>query len=283
MTLPFSAFPALSPSVSALSAFPASAWNYAARACRSLERLVLPNACVACDRLMDGTDADALVCGRCRLRLKPLLGGCPRCRQPLPLIGACRFCAGWPAELVWARSAVWLDPEARRVVHHLKYSGLARLAPFLAGTIVRHVARPSGALALVPVPASGRRVRERGYNQAALIARALGEVWSIPVREELLTRRRDAGSQTALTPEERLANVAGVFAAAPARRSHTARTAETAGEGTGGALAVVIIVDDVLTTGATLCAAARELVAAGWPRVAAITFARALPVERRMT
>lgn len=242
---------------------------------RALERLLLPNACVACDRLMDGSDPDALVCGRCRLRLNPLLGGCPRCRQPLPLIGGCRFCAGWPAELVWARSAVWLDPEARQVVHHLKYSALARLAPFLAGTIARHVTRPTGALALVPVPASARRIRERGYNQAALIALALGEAWSIPVREELLTRRRDAGSQTALTPEERLANVAGAFAAAP-----SARTVRSAG---GGAEAAVVIVDDVLTTGATLCAAARALVTAGWPRVAAVTFARALPVERRMT
>ena len=165
---------------------------------------------------------------------------------------------------------MWLDPEARQVVHHLKYAGLARLAPLIAATIARHVARPSGALALVPVPSSARKVRERGYNQAALIARALEPLWNIPVREELLTRRRDAGSQTALTPEERLANVAGAFAAAGAR-------------GQGGGAAMVIIVDDVLTTGATLCAAAAALVAAGWPRVAAVTFARALPVERRLT
>jgi ComF family protein len=164
---------------------------------------------------------------------------------------------------------VWLDPEARQVVHHLKYSGLARLAPFLGGTIARHVARPASALALVPVPASARRARARGYNQAGLIARALGAAWSVPVREELLTRRRDAGSQTALTPEERLANVAGAFVAAP----RVGRTGDGA----------VIIVDDVLTTGATLCAASRALVTAGWPRVAAVTFARALPVERRMT
>jgi ComF family protein len=187
----------------------------------------------------------------------------------LPLIGACRFCAGWPAQLTWAQSGVWLDPEARQVVHHLKYSGLARLAPLMAGTIVRHVARPSGALALVPIPAPARRVRERGYNQAALIGQALGAAWRVPVREELLTRRRDAGSQTALTPEERLANVAGAFVAA--RRA--------AGEGDG----AVVIVDDVLTTGATLCAAARELVTAGRRCVAAVTFARALPVERRVT
>lgn len=241
----------------------------AAASLSALERLLLPNACVACDRLMDGADPDALVCGRCRLRLKPLLGGCARCRQPLPLIGACRFCAAWPAQLAWARSAVWLDPEARQLVHHLKYSGLARLAPVLASAIARHVPRPPDATALVPIPASARRVHERGYNQAALMARALGKVWELPVREELLTRRRDTGSQTALTPEERVANVAGAFHAASACAG-----GDRAGE--------VVIVDDVLTTGATLCAAAAALAAAGWPRVAAVTFARALPVERRM-
>lgn len=239
-------------------------------ALQSLERLFLPNACVACDRLVGAQDPDALVCGSCRLRLKPLLGGCDRCRQPLPLIGPCRFCAAWPAQLVWARSAVWLDGEARQIVHHLKYAGYWRLASLLADTIVRHVARPSGA-ALVPIPLARRRLRERGYNQAALIARALGRRWKIPVGEELLTREREAGSQTALTPEQRLANVAGTFAAPPAPAA--------GGAGEGG----VIIVDDVLTTGATLCAAAASLAAGGWQRVAAVTFARALPFERRMT
>ncbi len=260
---------------SALAAF--SAGKTAPRALRALERLLLPNACVACERLMDGADPDALVCGRCRLRLKPLLGGCERCRQPMPLIGACRFCASWPAQLTWARSAVWLDTEARQIVHHLKYAGYSRLALLLAQAIARHVPRPSEAAALVPIPLSPRRFRARGYNQAALIARELGRTWSIPVREELLTRRRDGGSQTALTPEERLANVAGVFAAAPAASAVPPASAA------GGGANAVIIVDDVLTTGATLVAAAQSLAGQGWQRVGAVTFARALPFERRMT
>ena len=221
---------------------------------------------------MGDRDPDALVCARCRLRLQPLLGGCERCRQPLPLIGGCRFCAEWPAELAWTRSGVWLDPEAREVVHHLKYGGYHRLATLMAGVIAYHAPQPRGGV-LVPVPLTRRRFRERGYNQAALIARALSRVWDLPVGEELLTRRREGGSQTALTPEERALNVAGAFAASPAA------SAAPAAEVVSG----VIIVDDVLTTGATLVAAAMALAAAGWKHIGAVTFARALPFERRVT
>lgn len=258
---------------SALSAF--SGLKSPGSALLALERLLLPNACIACQRWVGDRDPDVLVCARCRLRLQPLLGGCGRCRQPWPLIGRCRFCAEWPAELAWARSAVWLDHEAREMVHHLKYGGYQQLALVMAEVIARHAPRPPGG-ALVPVPLTRRRLQERGYNQAALIARALSRTWDLPVREELLTRQRDGGSQTALTPQERLANVAGAFSAAPPPH----RLAAEAG---GGPACGVIIVDDVLTTGATLVAAAQALAQNGWSHVGAVTFARALPFERRVT
>jgi predicted amidophosphoribosyltransferase len=232
----------------------------------ALEELLLPNACVACDRLCEPSAAGALVCGRCRLRLKALTGGCPRCHQPLPVIGGCRFCAAWPAELRWVRSGIWLGPEAREIVHHLKYEGYEPLAAFMAATVARALPPPAAGM-LVPVPLTPARLTHRGFNQAALLAHALGATWHLPVRERLLTRLRDSGSQTALTPEERLANVTGAFAAAPA------------GERGGDA---VVIVDDVLTTGATLSAAAAALSARGWRHLGAITFARALPYEQRV-
>lgn len=234
---------------------------------RTLERFLMPNACVACERPVDESAPDALVCSRCRWRMRAVVGGggCSRCAQPLPLIGPCRFCKELPAALRWVRSAVWLDDEAREVVHHLKYEGFSALAPFAAALISRNVARPDSGT-LVPVPMAGPRERRRGYNQAALLAQALGVAWKLPLEPGLLARVGAADSQTALTPQARRANVAGAFAAIMPGRA---------------AVAPVIIVDDVLTTGATIHAAAEALESAGWTDIGAVTFARALPVERR--
>jgi predicted amidophosphoribosyltransferase len=261
----------------------------------ALEHLLLPNACIACDRLIQSGDPDALVCTHCRWRLKPLVGGCRKCHQPLPSIGGCRFCSDWPAHLAWVRSGFWLGPEAREIVHHLKYEGYLPLAAFMADMTARSVP-PAPAAVLVPVPLSPSRLKQRGYNQAALLAHALGVKWGVPVCEHLLTRVRDSTSQTALTPSERLANVTGAFVA-PSRVTRGAgpdelrRAARAAREldpreprcFTPSAPSVrVVIVDDVLTTGATLCAAAAALGSAGWHQLAAVTFARAEPFEQRV-
>ena len=236
----------------------------------ALEQLLLPNACVACDHLSRPSDADALLCSACRARLKPLTGGCPRCHQPVPLIGGCRCCRAWPAELRWVRSGVWLGREAREIVHHLKYDGYTPLARVMADVVARAVPVPAASV-LVPVPLTPSRHKRRGFNQAALLAHALAARWRLPVRERLLTRVRERGSQTALTPEERLANVTGAFAAAAPPQADAEQVH-----------AEVVIVDDVLTTGATLSAAATALSGAGWRRLGAITFARALPYEQRV-
>ncbi len=231
---------------------------------RALERFVLPNACVACDCAVPAHEPDALVCGVCRTRLRSVPAGCERCGQPLPPIGPCRFCRDWDAALDHAQSAVWLDPPARAMVHHLKYDSLPGLGTDIGAEMARRLPRPAGGC-LVPIPLAPARQRARGYNQAAAIARALGAHWDVPVRASLLSRVRDTATQTALTPDARAANVAHAFAARTAGRRSTP----------------VILVDDVLTTGATLVAAARALRDAGWPAVTAVTFARALPYDLR--
>lgn len=238
---------------------------------QDLARFLLPNACVACGRLVEA-DADALVCGVCRIRLRPVGVGCERCAQPLPPVGPCRFCSGWTPALQQVRSAVWLTAQAREIAHHLKYDDYPALADLAARLIARGVPRPwTGCL--VPIPLGPGRLRSRGYNQAGVIARALGTHWQLPVRESVLRKARETSSQTSLTPEARLANVAGAFAAHPPES-----------ERPGGLPAVraAILVDDVLTTGATLQEAALALAGAGWNPVTAVTFARAQPFEVRV-
>jgi ComF family protein len=233
-----------------------------AAALAGAERWLLPPACLLCDAPVPGREGDVLVCGLCRSRWSPVTGPwCGRCGQPSAPDLPCRLCVGWPPGLVRVRSAVWLRDSARRAVHHLKYDGWWRIADALA-TSMRGLEPLTGQVSLIPVPLGARRERARGYNQSERIAAALAERCGRPVRGDLLVRSRETPTQTALTPEGRLANVAGAFAAAKA-------VAGTA----------CVLVDDVYTTGATLAAAAAALAAAGAARVEAVTFARAeLPV-----
>jgi ComF family protein len=156
------------------------------------------------------------------------------------------------------RSAVWLGEGARGAVHALKYRGLPRIADDLADAMAGLKPPADGPLVLVPIPLAPKRLRERGYNQSDVLAAALARRWHVPVARDLLVRSRETPTQTALTPETRLANVAGAFAVAKPPRA-----------------AVLIVVDDVFTTGATLAEAARALEHAGATRAYGVTFARA--------
>jgi ComF family protein len=160
-----------------------------------------------------------------------------------------------------------MGDEAREIVHHLKYEGYTKLAELAASAIAQRIHTvPRGAI-LVPIPLGARRRFERGYNQATEIALALSRLWSLQVSESVIRRRRETASQTALTPEERVQNVTAAFKAI-----HPV----TAGSN------VAILVDDVLTTGATIASGASALLEAGWEEVRAVTFARALPFVVRM-
>jgi ComF family protein len=244
--------------------------NHRAVTVRAIERFALPNTCVACERPVGASDPDALVCGVCRSRLVPILGGCARCRQPLPPVGPCRYCTDWPEALEGVRSAVWLGDEASAMVHHLKYDGLTRLGRTMAAVLMMRVRRPHEAV-IVPVPLARGRQRQRGFNQSQVIAEALAAGWSLPLAANVLARVRETRTQTQLDPEERAGNVMGAFRARASRAERS-----EAGRPT------VILVDDVLTTGATLVAAAAALATAGWVSVQAVTFARARPFAERV-
>ena len=231
-----------------------------------LEVLALPRACLGCGGYLPPGREAGSCCAVCRSRMRRLAPpGCPRCGQPRDrwedATAACGFCRTWPEALGWAASAVWLEEgPARALAHALKYGGWRVAAEAMADVIARSIgSRLGGAEVLVPVPLGARRLRERGYNQAAVLARALAARCGARVDERVLTRARETRSQTALSPRERWENVAGAFTA---RGSVADRR--------------VPVVDDVLTTGATLAACAAALAAGGTVGVGAVTFARAV-------
>lgn len=233
-------------------------WRELAQGAAALERWLLPAECLLCHE--PAGNADPLICDRCRRRWRPVLAPwCERCGQPARDALPCRLCAEWPTALTRARSAVWLDDGARQAVHALKYSGRWRVTVQLAQAMTG-LEPLAERVILVPVPLAPKREAVRGYNQAEKLARALADRTGHEVAPEALVRRRETPTQTKLTPELRRANVGGAFE----------------GEGVRGRR--VVLVDDVLTTGATLSACAEALVAAGATRVEAVTFARARAV-----
>ena len=241
----------------------------------ALEQLLLPAECALCHALLGERDAARLICAVCRTRFRAVRPPwCERCGQPEPSFGPCRLCAEWPAALETVRSAVWLVEEAQQAVHALKYGGLSRIADDLALVTAPRRPRTDEATALIPIPLAPKRLRQRGYNQSELLARALARTWRIPVLPDLLIRTRETPTQTALTPGTRLANVAGAFGTRNVERG----TRNDAG-GVRSAFrlprSTLILVDDVFTTGATLAEAARALERAGVRSIHAVTFARA--------
>jgi len=233
----------------------------------ALAQLFLPAECLLCHALLPFAQSDDVVCAGCRHRWRAVRPPwCERCGQPEPHFGPCRLCRDWVEELKQVRSAVWLDAPARRAVHALKYAGMARVGRDLAAVMARHLPPPPAGSALVPVPLAPGRLARRGYNQSEVLARALGTAWRVPVLSEVLARVRETATQTTLTPAARLANVAEAFAA------------ESPGHGPGVSRAgrLLVLVDDVFTTGATIAAAAQALANRGTTHVAAVTFGRAV-------
>jgi ComF family protein len=161
-----------------------------------------------------------------------------------------------------ARAVARYDEIARRLVHAFKFGDRLDLARPLGHMMVQAGADLlTDADALVPVPLHWTRLWRRRFNQSAALAEAVGRATGLAVRQDLLVRRRRTGHQIGLSRTERARNVQGAFAVPPL----------SLGEVKGRRL---VLVDDVLTTGATLEACARALSRAGAARVDALVFAR---------
>src|ERR1700674_649519 len=240
----------------------------------ALASLVFPAPCRICARLLD-TGNRIPFCRACIAALKQTLPEpqCARCARPIISSAVtegvappqCHLCRLGAYDLDFVRSFGAYSPSMARAILMLKYGEITPLGGWFANQLAKVTEGRLEAFAadvVVPVPLHASRLRERGYNQAELIARPLARLLGIPFRSYLLVRTRPRPDKVRLTRRERWETVRGAYA-----MHHRARVAKVR----------VLLVDDVFTTGATLDACSRALRGAGAVRVAGITVARALP------
>ncbi|MFV8834474.1 ComF family protein [Aquisalimonas sp.] len=219
---------------------------------------LLPPTCLCCGRPgIAGMD----LCAGCYRDLPRNRPACQRCALPLASdLPRCGHCQGHATEYEAAVVPWRYEAPIDGLIQALKFNGQLPAGRLLGTLLGRELARrgtPS-VDALIPMPAHPHRLRERGFNQAAEIARALGVFTGLPVRYRWLVRRRHTSPQTGLGRAHRERNLLGAFAARPAVAGRR-----------------VALVDDVITTGSTLAEAARALKQAGARSIVTWSVARA--------
>lgn len=213
-------------------------------------RLLFPPRCAVCTGALAIAEWEDGLCGGCKESLPFLPAGeCPRCGGRSETGGLCGDCLR--AFAFASACAAFPYGAVRDAIHLFKYrggkafgSGLGRLmAAYLAE---RHGVLLAGTDALVPVPLHPKKEARRGFNQAALLCRAVSEETGLPLREDILRRERETAAQSLLSVGERKENLRGAFKAG----------AEAAGKR-------LLLVDDIFTTGTTCNECAKALYRAG--------------------
>ena len=217
---------------------------------------IFPFVCLGCGREGRSMCADCLA-GVPRL-VPPRF--CVVCAAP-DVLGRCGWCRSAPVAVDGIRAPYVYSPDSlvRRALIRFKFGDVRAMAAELAGHLAECMARYNlTADAIAPVPSHPRRLRERGFNQAALLAAELGKATGLEVRESLLTRTIDAPSQLSVSGiVNRWANVAGSFACEEPADDLS-----------------LLLVDDIVTTGATMSACAGALKASGAREVWGLAVAR---------
>jgi competence protein ComFC len=230
--------------------------------------LIYPNVCQLCE-LEPATKAMGYVGQTCRQEIKPIKAPfCDRCG--LPFSGAitqhfeCSNCKELDLAFKWSRASVVAEGPVREAIHHYKYNGQLWYEPFLVELWLqgaRESVVTSGFDRLVPVPLHPWKQREREFNQSERLARAISREVGIPVDAQLLERIHHTRAQAKLDRADRIKNVQRAFQMRKGLRLNGQR---------------ILLIDDVLTTGATTSACAKALLEGGAGEVCVWTVARGL-------
>jgi ComF family protein len=235
----------------------------------ALFSIFFPAPCRLCDTPLESVSRIP-ICRNCLESLRPLAGpACEHCGRPFPSAWAatvanprCHACRRGIYVFDAARSYGGYDEPMVRAILLLKHNGVSPLGSWFAERLIEVVEKQPDLFAadvVVPVPLHASRQRERGYNQAELIARPLARHLRLPLRSYLLVRTRPRPDKLKLTRRERWTTVRGAYAVRELARIDKLH---------------VLLVDDVFTTGATLDACARVLKRGGAASVVGLTVAR---------
>jgi ComF family protein len=232
--------------------------NFSQQTLQHLLDLIFPPQCGGCKK------SGSILCSSCATQFLPIPPPlCQHCNSPLPPHGHCQLCRYHKLALSGLRVAYTFKDPLRSCIHSLKYHGNVRLASPL-GLLLAKTYRTCNIQAdlIIPVPLHPKRLRERGYNQAQLLAQACAQAVGVPLNTSFLQRTRATQAQVQLRGNERFSNVAEAFCcSSPIATKRLLKRR-------------VVIVDDVCTTGATLEACATPLFAAGASEVWGLVLAR---------
>jgi ComF family protein len=217
--------------------------------------LFFPRKCLGCGK--EGN----LICPACQHHLTPIVNPvCPHCGRPQASSILCPTCAASPSNIDCIRSPLRFEGLTRQIVHQFKYKNLRSLAQPLGLILKDYLLRePLPVEVVVPIPLHPRRMRERGYNQSALLAKEVSRLMNLPLVENEVQRTSYILPQARThSARERQANVKGAF---------NCRSFSRAGKS-------VLLIDDVATSGSTLDACAAALKKAGSGPVFGLVLAR---------
>lgn len=233
---------------------------------QNLLNLVFPSRCIICHQ------ASTLLCSACLAQFPRVLPPiCPVCGRSTNIAAVCPPCRQTPPAINGIRSVLVLENGARQAIHQFKYGNRPSLADPLARLMADYWgASPLPADLLVAVPLHVARQRERGYNQAHLLARALAQMVGLPLATNILRRTRPTRVQVGMDALERQVNVHDAFTCEARARARDSGPHLATVEGRN-----ILLVDDVCTTGATLEACTIALREAGAASVWGFTLAHA--------
>ena len=231
------------------------------------ELLLFPSSCQICEALLE-KPGEKVVCRDCLEELKeansPFCLCCGRFFDGAGEPHLCADCLGTRPPFTRHRSGARYGGIAKDIILLYKYRGFEVLSGVLADFLIRSLGREedlwSGVEAVIPVPLHPAKERSRGFNQARLLAKRLARQKNIPLMKRRLVKVRPTAAQTSLKARERETNLKGAF--------QVKRGAGLEGK-------IVLLVDDVYTTGSTIRECSRALKKAGVKEVRAVTVARA--------